>query len=756
MKWATCPDQGVLRDHLDGSLSADDEGGILSHLDRCERCRLTLESLAAGSECWLAVARQVGEEPPIDVPRWDLGATTWTSSTSSQVELDARLFQWITRPDESGNLGRLDHYTLQEVIGHGSMGVVLKAFDEKLKRVVALKLLSPYWAQKPRARERFLREARVAAAIRDDYVVALYAVEESPDVPYLVMEFIGGGSLQDGLDRGESLSIAEIIRIGREIALGLAAAHAHGLVHRDIKPANILLEEHTRRVKIIDFGLARAADDASLTQDGIVVSTPQFMAPEQARGGTIDHRADLFSLGGVLYTLCTGKAPFAKGGTFAVLRSVADDLPEPPRSMNPDVPEWLDRVIKTLMAKEPAGRYRSAAEVAEMLDRQLIRPTQTTDELTAVRPFEPSKLPRGRRIVARPIIAAAALLAVAVLGAAEGSGITQLGATLIRICTREGVLSIAMDDPNVTVSIEGDSGVVITGAGPREVRLRAGNYRLSATHDGKVLTDELISIERGGKKIVTINREPAKPRAAVGLVRTFLGHSGRVWSVAFLPDGCRAVSCGDDGTIRLRDLEGERIVRQFQHGVRLSCVAVSINGRFALSAGRNTTIKVWDLQTGMEARPFEGQEAAVQSVAISRDGRFVVSGGDDKTVRYWDSATRPEKRCLPGHTDLVRSVAFLPDGRRAVSGGSDRTVRLWDLETGNELRQYLGYTDAVNAVAVSMGGHRLLSGGMDATIRLWDIDSEARVRDVFVPAFSGPLLFRLTAAGSWRAPEIGY
>ena len=247
------------------------------------------------------------------------------------------------------------------------MGVVLRAFDEKLKRVVAVKILSPSWAARPKARERFLREARAAAAIRDDHVVALHAIEDSAHVPYLVMEYIPGGSLQEQLDRGHSMSIEEVIRIGQEIALGLAAAHVHGLIHRDIKPANILLEERTRRVKITDFGLARAADDSSLTQDGIVVGTPDFMAPEQARGEPIDHRADLFSLGCVLYTLCTGRAPFSKDGTWAVLRSVSHDHPVTPREINPLVPEPLDRVINILMVKNSGERIQSAAEVADAL-----------------------------------------------------------------------------------------------------------------------------------------------------------------------------------------------------------------------------------------------------------------------------------------------------------------------------------------------------------------------------------------------------
>jgi len=457
------------------------------------------------------------------------------------------------------------------------------------------------------------------------------------------------------------------------------------------------------------------------------------MAPEQARGEPIDQRADLFSLGCVLYILCTGKAPFSKRGTLAVLRSVIDEVPVSPRAINPEVPGWLDGVINRLMAKNAAERIQSASEVAEILGRQVVPPPQAVVDTSEFRPLKLDQLAAGKRYRLRPLAMAAALLAVAGLGLTESSGVTQLGATLIRVLTPDGTLSIGVDDPNVKVSIEGDAGIVITGAGPQEVRLRPGNYRLNATRDGKLLKDDLITITRGGKQVVTINRGASESRSAIAQNRTLHGHVGRVWSVAFLPDGRRAVSCGDDGTVRLWDLQTERILRQFQHGARLSCVAVTSDGRFALSAGRNPVIKVWDLETGTETHSLEGHDAPVQAVLISRDGRLVLSCGDDNTIRLWDFATRAEKRCFRGHTEFVRSIAFLPDGRRAVSGSYDKTVRLWDLESGSELRRYHGYTDMVNSVAVSPDGRRIVSGGMDATIRLWDLESGALLRSILVP-----------------------
>ena len=200
------------------------------------------------------------------------------------------------RPD---SLGRLGHYEVLEVIGQGGMGVVLRGFDEKLHRTVAIKVLASPLAVSGSARERFVREARAAAAVSHDNVIAIHAVEDDGPTPYLVMQFIDGPTLQEKIERAGPLPLKEIVRIGLQVADGLAAAHRQGLVHRDVKPANILLENGVERVKITDFGLARAVDDASLTQSGVIAGTPMFMSPEQANGEPVDHRSDLFSLGTV-------------------------------------------------------------------------------------------------------------------------------------------------------------------------------------------------------------------------------------------------------------------------------------------------------------------------------------------------------------------------------------------------------------------------------------------------------------------------
>ncbi len=186
--------------------------------------------------------------------------------------------------DAPGRLGKIGPYEVIEVIGVGGMGVVLRAHDPKLNRIVAVKVMAPPFVANPTARKRFLREAQATAAVTHPHVIAIHAVDQTDKTPYLVMEFIDGLSLEEKINRCGHLEVKEILRIGAQIAAGLAAAHAHGLVHRDIKPSNILLENGVERVRITDFGLARAVDDVSVTRSGEVTGTPQFMSPEQAQG----------------------------------------------------------------------------------------------------------------------------------------------------------------------------------------------------------------------------------------------------------------------------------------------------------------------------------------------------------------------------------------------------------------------------------------------------------------------------------------
>jgi serine/threonine protein kinase len=347
-----------LQQLLAGALSAPASAQLARHVEGCADCQQTLQDLPPAGASWAEKLTRVQHKDNPNV-------------TQDEIKAESADLGFLDPSEQPGHLGRLGKYEIAAEIGRGGMGVVFKALDEKLHRVVAIKAMLPQLAASGTARKRFIREAQAAAAVSNEHVIDIHAVDQTGKVPYLVMEFVAGISLQEKLDRVGQLEVKEILRIGLQMAEGLAAAHKQGLVHRDIKPANILLENGIERVKITDFGLARAVDDASLTQSGVVAGTPMFMAPEQALGERLDHRADLFSLGSVLYLMCTGRPPFRANSTLAVLKRVTDDTPRPIREINPEIPDWLANIIGKLHAKKPQERYQAASEVAEILNEKL-------------------------------------------------------------------------------------------------------------------------------------------------------------------------------------------------------------------------------------------------------------------------------------------------------------------------------------------------------------------------------------------------
>jgi serine/threonine protein kinase len=336
---------------------------------------------------------------------------------------DLRFLEPSSRP---GALGRIGHYDVLQVLGKGGFGIVFRAFDNVLQRVVALKVLAPAIAATSPARKRFVREAVASAQVRHENVVQVYEVEQDSPLPYLAMEFIAGETLQQRLDREGPLEPMVIARLGRQIAEGLAAAHATGLIHRDIKPGNILIEGRgtTERVKITDFGLARAADDASMTQSGMVAGTPMFMAPEQVQGHILDQRADLFSLGSVLYVMTCGRPPFRAGTTFAVLKRVVDDEARPINDLIPETPKWLCDVIGKLHKKKPEQRYQSSREVADALAncQEQLKASPQLSEIPRITQTNPPSLLTWPWVAMACVI----LIGIIVLVTATSAGLTAL------------------------------------------------------------------------------------------------------------------------------------------------------------------------------------------------------------------------------------------------------------------------------------------------------------------------------------------
>jgi serine/threonine protein kinase len=411
-----CPQSRHCRALFSTPLPPEEQAYYEGHLESCGACQARLDEEVADGDGLLQRVRKVGDpaeavvEPALAEVLERLSRKDGRNRFAAVASADLYFLRPAPRP---GLLGVLGHYEVSAVQGQGGMGVVLKAFDPPLGRWVAIKVLSPSLVGRASAHQRFLREAR-AAAVRHEHIVTIHDVAEVDGLPYLVMQFVEGGSLQDRLNGGGALEVPEVVRIGAQVASGLAAAHAQGLIHRDIKPANILLQKEPFCVKITDFGLARVADDLRLTQSGIVVGTPEYMAPEQARGGPVDPRADLFSLGSVLYALCAGAPPF-QGTPLAVLRQVCERAPAPLRQQKPKVPPWLETIITRLLAKDPNRRFQSAREVAQLLEGYLAHLQQPAKVPQPVLPDQAR--PARRYVLTLGLLASLVILvALALLG----------------------------------------------------------------------------------------------------------------------------------------------------------------------------------------------------------------------------------------------------------------------------------------------------------------------------------------------------
>ena len=426
----SCPDAPALRRFLLGQAGEQESAPLEEHLLHCDQCLRAVRTLPADDP--LISALQQGRASGTPAPQSGLleklrlrlremepaarGPDTVSGENTEAAVPGPSPSPFEAAPAEPGpalapaqmpdEIGRLGGYRILAELGRGGMGVVYKAEDPKLKRLVALKAMLPRLAADPGSHRRFLREAQAMAAVRHDHVVTVYQVDEDRGVPFLAMEFLQGLPLDQWLKAGRKPSIAQILRMGREIAEGLAAAHERGLIHRDVKPGNIWLDSaHKGRVKILDFGLARAGtEDVHLTRTGAIVGTPAYMAPEQARGEKVDARCDLFSLGCVLYKLCTGALPFAGDTTTSLLMALALDHPRPVRDLNPDVPPALADLVMRLLAKKPEERPASAREVAraiQAVEGALAASRPTEGRAAGLDPAVGTK-PAGTSPVARP------------------------------------------------------------------------------------------------------------------------------------------------------------------------------------------------------------------------------------------------------------------------------------------------------------------------------------------------------------------
>lgn len=410
-----CPIE-QLPSFVEDALGNEQSDLVIQHLDECEACRRRVEVLAGPEEDWAVVAEAFtdGEADLSRIALSDGTSTAERGSDSRRID-PALILQLLAPSDDPRAAGRIGPFEITGIVGTGGMGVVVKAREPALDRYVAIKMLSPHLASSPSARKRFAREARAAAAVIHENVIAIYQVALWNDLPYLVMPYLPDPSLQQRIEDEGPLDLEQTLSVGMQIARGLSAAHTQGLVHRDVKPANVLLSKGTERAVITDFGLARASDDASLTRAGSLAGTPHYMSPEQARGDAVDAGSDLFSLGSVLFTMIAGHPPVQHELGSETIQQIASGKIPSLQSVAPSTPEWFLRIVDWLHQSDPARRPESAEELAELLEQCLAHHRQPSK--TAL----PERLVRAKSNKSRT--------AIFVAGAAIVTGLVFAGMT---------------------------------------------------------------------------------------------------------------------------------------------------------------------------------------------------------------------------------------------------------------------------------------------------------------------------------------
>jgi WD40 repeat protein len=723
---STCPDPPVLAQLALGQLSGPVAEELERHLATCARCAATLRGLPAEDDLVRALRPPLRPEerprlhlaesvlPALKRLRPKGSTVTWNVTAGDEPAPDgmpAERLGFLSPRQGPGEIGRLGPFRVLGLLGSGGMGVVLRAEDTALKRAIALKVVRPGLVASPEARARFLHEAQALAALEHDHIVTVYQVGEDNGQPFLAMPLLRGETLQQRLDRtGGPLPVDTVLRLGREIATGLAVAHARGLIHRDVKPGNVWIEAGEaagrERVKILDFGLVQALSggEGPAHRPGHVLGTPAYMAPEQARGLAVDARADLFSLGCVLYRMATGRPPFDAADLCGLLVRLAVDEPPPPRRLNADVPAALDRLVGRLLSKNPEDRPASARVVVEAL--------QALEDA------------RRRRLLRRLLLGAAAGVLLAGAVAVWGLRSSRPGPSALE----PGEVTFAYEEPDSRIAMQrGDQAERVVDVNRASaLALPPGEYALRAVAaaEQRRLWPERLLVKPGAKQTVGLQ--------LIGLVAGHRPHDGPVRALTVLSqkDGLLALSVSEDRSLVAWEIAGTAGLHTHWHrDSPLRCLALAPDGRTVATGsggvGPNAVhaIRFWDPD---DLEPGPGDltcRSQVNVLAYSPDGRWLLSGENDGTLLLWDLRARVVEAEQPrAHGGLgVFAAAFLPDGKHVLTAGGDGAVverTTADLEA---TRTLAGHAGPVRAVAVLPGGEQAVSAGQDATIRAWNL-----------------------------------
>jgi WD40 repeat protein/serine/threonine protein kinase len=642
---------------------------------------------------------------------------------------------------QNAPLGSFGDYDLLEEIARGGMGVVYKARQSKLGRIVAVKMIQAGPLAGKEFVQRFRTESAAAAILQHPNIVAIHDVGVHEGLHYFSMDYVEGRNLaqrvgQQPLAPNKAAGYVEII------AKAIHYAHQRGILHRDLKPSNVLIDSNDQP-RITDFGLARRLDgESSLTITGQVLGSPNFMPPEQAgaKRGKVGRTSDVYALGGILYYLLTARAPFQADSLEHTISQVLNAEPVLPRLLNPSVPRDLETITVKCLEKEPARRYQTAQELADELGRVLRR------EPIRARPItQPEKLWRWCR--RQPALATALGFALAALliglattswqwrraerlaeserherqraEAGESKAVHQL------YVAKMNLIQAAWEQNNVgRVRQLLDETAMAPERGfewyywQRQLHLELKTLR---GHTESILA---VAYSPDGQQIVTASADRTAKLwvAASGTeLLTLRGHTGAIRSVAFSPDGQRIVTGSWDNTAKIWDSKsGANLFTLKGHTGAVFSVAFSSNGQRLVTGSRDGTAKVWDATSGMLIRTLEGHSAVIWSVAFSSDASRIVTSSWDHTAKVWSATDGTNLLTLRGHDDAVFSAAFSPDGQRIVTGSRDLTAMVWDAGTGAELFTLYGHTGRIFSATFSPDGQRIATAGDDQTARVWD------------------------------------
>jgi serine/threonine protein kinase len=653
-----CPGANVLHRFVLGQLPEPEILVVEQHLAVCETCLATVDNLAPED----AFLKALGPWAAEDVAGERLGALIEqlraagpglpeTTSPAGRHDTPSGGPAPLGPPQAPDEIGRLGGYRILRELGSGGMGTVYEAEDIQLQRRVALKVISPRLAASPAARQALLREARAIAALEHEHVVTVHQAGQVEGVVFLVMQLLRGETLAERLRREGRVPVAEVVRIGCEVADALAAAHAAGLVHRDIKPGNLWQEAPSGRVKILDFGVVQALNDEPAEHRG-VTGTPAYMAPEQARGETVGPSADLYSLGCVLYHLATGRAPTAGKTGLQIHKASTGDEPLPPHRLNPVLPRRLSDLIVQLLAHDPARRPPTARAVSE-----------TLAVLTAR--WGPGSFLRRFRLVlvglAGLLLVALAVAAYLSRGAPEHARVepTHPEPASPRSSSTEPGAEATLPRVRETVGelhrFEGHTGMVWSVA-------FAPDGRCLASASGGVVKDGTWQPGDSGVRIWDT--------ASGQELQRLPGNSARVCSVRFSPDGSQVLA-GTFSSLALRwNLAEPPKWSDDFHRVLGSyhCHVFSVDSRYAATDGPDHVVRLWDLAGRAVVRSFVGHTEEVLSLAVAADGRRVAAGGVANSRSPENSTSA---RTIPSACGTSRRTRWCGDFPGAVGSSGD-------------------------------------------------------------------------------------